>query len=192
MDLRERRRIDTTRLIHLAALALAECQDPEAVTVEAICERAGVSRRTFFNYFPVREAAFISGPPPFSQTALDRFLGSGGRLLDDVIELLSSRLPESEADKRALRLMKELMSRQARIAAMQISAFHEHEKELADLIARRLGAAENDLACRTFSAAALAATRVVLEEWATDPKAQHRPDLRAGFEYLRHLDLFVP
>jgi AcrR family transcriptional regulator len=42
-----------------AAITLAtDGGGPDAVTVDAIAERAEVSRRTFFNYFPTKEAAF--------------------------------------------------------------------------------------------------------------------------------------
>ena len=51
LGLRERKKLDTRRALSDAALALAfEC-GVENVTREAIAERAGVSLRTFSNYF---------------------------------------------------------------------------------------------------------------------------------------------
>ena len=35
-----------------------------AATVEAITERAGVSRRTFFNYYPTKEDALLGTTSP--------------------------------------------------------------------------------------------------------------------------------
>ena len=56
---RERKRRDTDDAISRAAIELALEFGYEAVTVEQICERADVSRSTFFNYFPSKDAAII-------------------------------------------------------------------------------------------------------------------------------------
>ncbi|CAN5883021.1 TetR family transcriptional regulator [soil metagenome] len=51
LSLRERKKLDTRRALSDAALALAFENGLENVTREAIAERAGVSVRTFSNYF---------------------------------------------------------------------------------------------------------------------------------------------
>ncbi|WP_312182533.1 TetR/AcrR family transcriptional regulator [Arthrobacter sp.] len=60
--LRERKRRATENAIEEAAVSLAVQQGPESVTVAEICRRAEVSRGTFFNYFPSREAAVFGRP----------------------------------------------------------------------------------------------------------------------------------
>ncbi|WP_217547317.1 TetR/AcrR family transcriptional regulator [Streptomyces sp. GbtcB6] len=58
--LRERKKRATHRALQSAAVALFRRHGPEAVTVESICAEAGVSPRTFFNYFATKdEAAFV-------------------------------------------------------------------------------------------------------------------------------------
>ncbi|MGY5764730.1 TetR/AcrR family transcriptional regulator [Brachybacterium sp. DNPG3] len=59
LSLRERQRLETFERLHLAAASLAETEGIAAATVDAIAERAGVSRRTFFNYFPGKEDAIL-------------------------------------------------------------------------------------------------------------------------------------
>ena len=56
---RERKRRETDDAISRAAVDLALEYGYEKVTIEQICERADVSRSTFFNYFPSRDAAII-------------------------------------------------------------------------------------------------------------------------------------
>lgn len=57
--LRELKRERALATLSRAAISLAtEGGGPDTVTVDAIAERAEVSRRTFFNYFPTKEAAF--------------------------------------------------------------------------------------------------------------------------------------
>lgn len=62
-SLRERHRAQTSREIHEAAWELTQRNGYAATTVEAIAERAGVSRRTFFNYFACKEDAVLGLKP---------------------------------------------------------------------------------------------------------------------------------
>lgn len=57
--LRERQRLETLVTIHHAAVGLAREHGLHATTVEAIAARAGISRRTFFNYYPTKEDAVL-------------------------------------------------------------------------------------------------------------------------------------
>lgn len=186
LALRERRRLDTIRLIQQAAWRLATQKGHETVTVEAICAEAGVSVRTFFNYFPVREAAFVVGPPPFPDDAVERFLTGQGVFLDDLIALLQTRLPESDDDRRQLCMAMDLAARAPRMAAMQASASQAHDVELAQLIARRIGADPTDITPGLVAAAMLATTRAVIAQWATgDATIDLRERLNQGLRSVR-------
>lgn len=57
--LRERKKQATRNALTEAAVRLAAEHGVENVTVEAISEAAGVSPRTFFNYFPSHDDAFV-------------------------------------------------------------------------------------------------------------------------------------
>lgn len=61
-DRRERKKRATENAIEEAAVTLALAHGHAAVTVPDICERADVSRSTFFNYMPSREAAIFGRP----------------------------------------------------------------------------------------------------------------------------------
>jgi len=61
-DRRARKKRATENAIEEAAVTLALAHGHAAVTVPAICDRADVSRSTFFNYMPTREAAIFGRP----------------------------------------------------------------------------------------------------------------------------------
>ncbi|MCM3487104.1 TetR/AcrR family transcriptional regulator [Kocuria rosea] len=58
-SLRQQRRAETWQSIHEAAAALVLDHGIEGTTVEAIAQSAGVSPRTFFNYFRTKEDAVL-------------------------------------------------------------------------------------------------------------------------------------
>jgi AcrR family transcriptional regulator len=76
LALRERRRLDTAADIANAALDLFESQGVESTTVADIANASGISSRTFFRYFPSKEAAALSVQVTFDEAI--------AQLLDDI------------------------------------------------------------------------------------------------------------
>ena len=68
--LRERKKAETHQALAKAALDLADRLGPDGVTVEAIADAAGVSPRTFFNYFSSKEDAIVGIAPAQSSALL--------------------------------------------------------------------------------------------------------------------------
>ncbi len=64
-SLRDRKREQTRRAIAAAAYAIVRDEGVDAVTAEAVADRAGVSRRTFFNYFPSVESVLTASVSDF-------------------------------------------------------------------------------------------------------------------------------
>ncbi len=60
---RERNQVRTWSALRSAAVELIERHGYDAVTVEAIAEAAGVSKRTFFNYFASKDAVIFDPAP---------------------------------------------------------------------------------------------------------------------------------
>jgi AcrR family transcriptional regulator len=88
-SLRERRKAETWSALHDAAASLALQRGIEQTTVEAIAESAGVSQRTFFNYFRAKEDAILGlHEPHVDPDELSRVSTSADDLLDQVSRLL--------------------------------------------------------------------------------------------------------
>ncbi|WP_102158833.1 TetR family transcriptional regulator [Zhihengliuella halotolerans] len=93
---RERNRVETWNAVHEAASSIALDDGLAAATIDAIAARAGVSRRTFFNYFPTKEDAVLgTRPPVVGEGDIERFRASGEDLLTRTVELLAAVLTTS-------------------------------------------------------------------------------------------------
>jgi AcrR family transcriptional regulator len=60
---RERKKRETWRLVHAAALRLMTERGFDAVSIDDIVAAAGISRRTFFNYFAGKESVVFDPDP---------------------------------------------------------------------------------------------------------------------------------
>ncbi|MCP9951541.1 TetR/AcrR family transcriptional regulator [Actinomadura madurae] len=163
--LRERKKEATRRALHEAAMRLAVEHGLDAVTVEAIADAAGVSRRTFSNYFTGKEDALLYGaeqrirslvgtfearPPEESSWAALR--ASFGAVRDQF----------GEPDPRwaaQMRLAREHPS----VLARQLAQYAEFERSLADLIAVRDGLPP--LRARVMAGAFITALRIGTLTW---------------------------
>ena len=104
--LRERKKLATRQAIADAAMALFDARGFDAVTVAEIAEATGVSAKTVFNYFPVKEDLVLAGRRRHEDTLLAAIAGrrSGGSALQTVLECTLAVVRELEAmprDRRA-------------------------------------------------------------------------------------------
>lgn len=99
-SLRERKKQETRQAIYEAAFNLIYELGPENATVQQICETAGVSERTFFNYYPTKiAAAFGLEAVTEYEEAAEEFVSGTGSVIADACHMVAQIVP-LPADKR--------------------------------------------------------------------------------------------
>ncbi|AXG82192.1 acyl-CoA-like ligand-binding transcription factor [Streptomyces paludis] len=170
--LRERRRRETRTEIHATALRLAREHGFDGITVEMIAIGAGVSPRTFFNYFPSKEEAVVHGPTALPQAFVDDFAALGparpGVVLDDLTRLLVRDLAETRPGREEFRTVFRLAHEHTAVQAALLTRFDRFQRSVAEAVALRLGKEPGDEVPSLIAALGLAAVRVGLERWAAD------------------------
>src|SRR6476661_8954011 len=92
-SLRERQKDETWAAIHEAASAAALEGGLASTTVEAVAERAGISRRTFFNYFPTKEDAILGlREPVLAGEAVAAFRAGRRTAVGDAAHLMAAAM----------------------------------------------------------------------------------------------------
>lgn len=133
---RRRNRAETTAAIESAAVALVNERGYDAVTVDMICERAGISQRTFFNHFKTKDAAVIgTDGPRVDQGRARRFIIERGPLLPSALSLIALPAVADDAD-RAARLR--AVGSHPDLVARQLEQFGTIQSELAEILRLRL------------------------------------------------------
>lgn len=140
--LRERQKQARQRALVDAAHLLVQRDGLDAVTVEAICEQAGVSTRTFFNYFATKDDAVLGHMPlPVISEASDVFVAGGptGRLADDLEEMLAQFFEQPPMGHDRMERALALARAEPRLLTKHLAWMERHRGELVELITRRIG-----------------------------------------------------
>lgn len=201
--LRERKKRATRAALSEAAVRLAAERGAENVTVEAISSAAGVSPRTFFNYFESHYDAFVMTDPDISERVRRAVLDAPAALapLDAVREALTAELSDIEARHELWNLRARVLERSPHLLARGLGAHAADERALAEAVAERLGrlgepvgerstddresTGELGLHPRLVAAVSVCAVRVAMETWCARSPGSDFPDiLRTAFDQI--------
>lgn len=185
LGLREAKKATTRRDLTRAARALALEHGLDGVTVEQVCSEVGVSARTFFNYFPGKDAAVLGEVVPVgTEEGRAVFLRGGptGDLLTDALVLLDPTAVLAAEGRRELRVVLDLVHREPRLLGLAVARGIEQEREVAALLAARAGLPPEDPGCALTACVAQAAVRRASQSWFEDPDG---PTLREHLERVR-------
>lgn len=169
LGLRERRRRQTSADIRGAAVELAQARGWDKVTIEEICARAGISARTFFNYFPNKEAAIAYGPSDLPPELADEFIAAGPApypvVLAELITLAAHHLRDMPPEREQAVCMLDLAKTTPAVLAAFLADLERFQSQLTDIVARRQGMSPDDEIPALISALALTAVRSGIERW---------------------------
>ncbi|MFB9519279.1 TetR/AcrR family transcriptional regulator [Streptomyces cremeus] len=188
--LRERKKQATRAALAEAAVRLAAEHGAENVTVEAISSAAGVSARTFFNYFDSHDDAFLMVDPAVGERVRRAVREAPAALpvLDVLREAFAAELADVEERHEIWSLRAKVFQRSPYLLVRGLGAHMAEEQELAAAVAERLGGGPDEpvgLYPRLVAAVATTAIRASIEDW-----VQRTPDVafidvfRDAFEHL--------
>lgn len=169
--LRARKREATRQAITAAARHFTATAGLNGFTIEQVCEEAGVSRRTFFNYFPSKEDAIIGYLlDEFPADAMAQFLagkdaggtadgtsgngplGLSSTLLQDLFELTCAMVEQMNFTKEHVHELMAAMKMEPQLLMKLVGSAHARELEFAELIAQREQLAPDDPVSRMVAA----------------------------------------
>ena len=137
--LRERKKAATREALGDAAWSLCVEHGLDRVTVEQIARAAGVSLRTFFNYFSSKEEAIVGdGPELPSEDAQLAFVADRSPLLHAMADLFSASVTATLQDQELVLLRRAVMKTDPELAGKRWATIHRFEAEVTDLVRRRL------------------------------------------------------
>jgi AcrR family transcriptional regulator len=175
MGLRERRRRQTSADIRDAAVRLTTNRGFDKVTIEEICVEAGISTRTFFNYFPTKESAIAYGPSDIPAELAEDFVAAGPApyrvVLAELITLAAHHLRDMPPRREQAVGMLELAKTSPAVMAAFLAELERFQNQLTDIVARRQAMRPDDEIPALIAALALTAVRSGIERWASgEPK----------------------
>ena len=139
--LRERKRAATRAAITAVARSLTAEHGLNGYTVEEVCERTGISRRTFFNYFPTKEDAIIGHvDDDFPAAVVTRFIEGGAAspageisptLLSDLVRLSLDLSEQMNACEEETRQLIAVIQKEPQLMLRIIGASEQREAEFA-------------------------------------------------------------
>lgn len=164
MSLHLARRYKTAKKIQAKAIELAVRDGLANVTTETIAREAGISTRTFFNYYPYKEAALMGPPPDYPADAADAFVEGKGRLIDDLAILIRAHLARFLNEREMIGHLLALSETDPKLEALRNSAMLARRAQLRSLLHRRMPGSDPRL-IEILAAAITAATNAATKDW---------------------------
>lgn len=170
MSLQLNRRHRTAKKIQAAAVSLAVRDGLANVTTEAIARQAEISTRTFFNYYPYKEAALMGPPPDYPAEASEAFVAGKGRLFDDLAKLIEAHLARFLDEREMIGHLLALSETDPKLEALRNSAMLSRRAQMRGLLHRRLPGSDPRVV-EILAAAIIAATHAATKDWVSGARA---------------------
>ncbi len=164
----ERKAATASRLTSISRRWTAE-RGLSGFTIEQLCDEVGISRRSFFNYFPSKEEAVL-GVDETDEAARFALLfierGSRGwtAVLDDLIDLGAEFSAAMDFGASEHSDFIAAIEREPRLLARALGMNREREQQLAELVAAREGVATSEPRVRATIIVFSSMARMAVEE----------------------------
>ncbi len=161
-----------------ASLELAREQGWASVSIEAIAQRAGVSTRTFFNYFDRKEDAALLDLFIVTDEDLTAFAdGSAASTWAHLARLFAVDADSASAEGADFQRYLELQQHNPVLAGRQLAVFSRFEARMSTAVTSRLGGGPDaELRGPLMVGCCITAVRVALARWSLDdPHGPVRP-----------------
>ncbi|MFF1460767.1 TetR family transcriptional regulator [Streptomyces sp. NPDC058330] len=174
LGLRERKKAATRQAVHEATLRLTVEHGFDHVTVEAVADAAGISRRTFSNYFTNKEDALLYGEEQhigaLVQAVRDRPAEEPAwTALRAAMAQFAERMAPPE---REWAIRTRLALRHPSLLARQLANHAALERDLADAVAARATPSGEPVRPFVLAAAFLASLRIAMRVWIEEDEAR--------------------
>jgi AcrR family transcriptional regulator len=164
-SLRSRKRVETRAALVQAAYAIVRDVGFAGLTAEAVADRAGVSRRTFFNYFPSVESVLTASVTEFFASVGARLEGRpvDEDVLDSALAVVTDPADADLLEKFGVLAAAGEASPHAR--GLILVALHAWVDWLEGWLRRRLGTDATDVYVATLASGLVGASEAAFRVW---------------------------
>lgn len=169
MGVREDSKDRTRRAIESAAISLYRSTGPSNTTIDDICAKAGIGRRTFFRYFSTKDEVLIS------RLRIDiSIVQRTFQEVEDEESLITTLLRSARAvlhDQAGVRDFVDVVFGSPGLRNLFLGMLADFEDQLTPMIAHRLGLGSQDEEPRLIAAMTVCGFRVGLLTWLDRPRS---------------------
>ena len=178
---RDVRRRTTADRINDCALRLTDEHGLDGFTLEDLAERAGVSRRTLFNYFPSKVDAVLGEGPVVPEEALGVFRGGGPHhdLVEDLAALAHTMFDDDAVDREQVAMNRRVLRSDPRLLSSALERLELLSEHLVTEILTREGPAFDAARARVAIRVLSALFEVSLDAFLVDSRQRELADLFA-------------
>jgi AcrR family transcriptional regulator len=187
-SLREKHKNQTGQAIRHAALKLFASNGYDATTTEMIAERAGVSARTFFRYFPTKESLLFFGEQDWFESMADEYPRQPESLsdLEALISVIELQTPRLSRRRHWLLLFDRAIASSPTLRGLEEDHHLQNTEVLAQAIAARRGKSRADEGAHLLAAVVVLTYRRAVDIWlAGSPKGDLSKIITKEFSLLR-------
>ena len=192
-SLRDEHKKRTRHALRGAALKLFAAQGYDDTTTEEIAEKAGVSARTFFRYFPTKESVLFFGAANWVES-FERVYGEQPDSLSDIDAVCASLIeiaPRIARGRASLRLYARAVASSPTLRGRAHDLSQGYVENVARSIAARRRLARVDEATTLLAATCILTYRRAIDLWLAGPASTRLEDAIAReFELLA--EAFLP